>query len=57
MWVIKWTWRGHRHLPLGGAACRRTRTRSFFSAIDMQAVEVVKITMITSRISQYHHTV
>jgi hypothetical protein len=31
---ILWTWRGHRHLPLGGAACRRIRTRDFFSAMD-----------------------
>jgi hypothetical protein len=27
-----WTWRGH--LPLDGAACRRTRIRAFFSAMD-----------------------
>jgi hypothetical protein len=34
-----WTWRGHRHLPLGGAACRRIRTLDLFSAIDEQVGE------------------
>jgi len=37
--VFEWTWRGHRHLPLGGAACQRIRTRDFFSAIDKQVGE------------------
>ncbi len=37
--VLRWTWWGHRHLPLGGAACRRTRTRDFFSAVDKQVGE------------------
>ena len=36
---LLWIWRGHRHLPLGGVACRRIRTRGFLSSIDKQVGE------------------
>lgn len=33
--IIQRAWRGHCHLPLGGAACWRIRTRDLFSTIEL----------------------
>jgi hypothetical protein len=62
LYKILWTWRGHRHLPLSGAACRRVtcpiceriQTRALFNAMDKYAWR--KMLFITPNIAQNYQT-